>query len=1430
MFIQPNKWHRMFLNSSDMIEVRNTQDDDLFTRESRPLNYFYAIEKSPAAIVSEEMIKWFATIKDFNFLIGEPVNRYRQNYKDLEKLRERYFEYVGNTFDFEKFVDYFKWIDESLSIMLMQLIPASANFADNVRLMLESHILERNKYWSKFPTLEMKLDDPEAGLRGINEMLYSYKRGGAPIPNTATGSNCPWWLDRTERDNIYITSGDSTIDSERDTFRDAHDFRNDSGPTLSTPAGVQYEGSTFALRNFTKPYRFIANEMPEIHGGSNFPRSKKIEYAQAALIPTSDVKLTSQRSPDPAVAHPKDFALEKDCNDDQTSPYRKKRIEYTTVNSDAPGSYRSGKGMIFYPWSFYSSSVKSGYVAGGDGIPPTFCFNADITNYHDDTYGHDKATPMQGPFTEKHVGGQQHRHVNINTASTDNGGNRPEAWTLYWSCDNGTPFDELTLTPRNVNFPRAIYLRDEFAKRPLNIQNIKWGTSSQAAGNYRFDYQMLQTSGRTINNRYFVKSEGNIPVTASSNIISGVMDYALPRFDLTGTNKYIFVERFNAPGGPEVSGRGAMNVFSEEYSAYNSLNFRNLIVRNSLRDWHSTHCGQFGIQSVSGTNQGWRQPREQNYDTLANYHKVNKNGVQISNIKADYSREVEFVFLSYEPFGPAVSVSNYNRTFSALAAGAYCESNQEIKQFGFFQIELADLNSEVAMGLTGKSPEKPVTYPGFDFAIPTFWEYSWRYNSAGTIQVFLGDGAVVGTAIAGIPEGTLLKIVRDGTDMHFEHKKPSDTNWLRVHTVKSTAGPSGVYYPRMAMNGDFRIFNPRMGNPRYDNWFVQHSIPQSDLQYAWINNSYDRRVDQPLGHEASPDCGRTNFYIPSGTTSATASAVQFATASRWQYPEMPRSAWSYPINFANMLNFLPHALAQPEQIKYTLTNQITPQTRAPVGWHSLKNLTLSGDGKTLTEVDDDTERWDASALGTIPLLGSDGYFEITIGARTFIFMGLNKSGPTTINPDTGLPIRNIPRFSMILNPATLGVYVMIDGIVVLTTGVIGWNAGWKFRIARTGNRIDFLHDGGTGEWVAIWRECIIDSNLKVYPEIQLLRGAGFAVQVLSDIVINIRGYSNNVVPGCGYIKHRGAFAPLPINSHFLNLWGPYGYPSWKQIRTGETPVARYQRNNNFISFKKEVPIFASTDIIPANAGLTRDTLIHFTEPPVTFRYKPLVSQLKVSASETPLILDHIYGNNIGGFPNPAINNFLGTSIKCEEQMYDRLKGLYLNNPSDSPVEEFINMKYNEVVYPREIHAGLKKYRQRTKYAEVAKGTLHPSDTFSASLSDGINGIDRGPLLRRTFWRDNPIYRNRRSLGFVNPGFYDAYISGTLPNSQNYKDACATSVNGWGATPITFNENPGAPGICTIFDFNPNSYQLFLAGPVCTEQAAMGLTRKNHRRL
>lgn len=231
------------LNSFDLVEIRS-QDDLGFTRDFRPIKYFFSIEKGMYSIISDEMMKMFSTLKDLNTIIGEPANRYRQNYKNLDYLRHYFFEKIQNVPDLEKFTDYFKWIDNAVSHTIKQLIPASAEFSPNIRNLVESHILERNKYWTKMPTLESKVVDPIGGTNAINELLYSWKTGSAPI-NGSESENPYWWKNRAER-NVRISSGDVNVDNNRTLFLSA---------TLST-----------LNRSFTTPVRIGINE--EITGSA----------------------------------------------------------------------------------------------------------------------------------------------------------------------------------------------------------------------------------------------------------------------------------------------------------------------------------------------------------------------------------------------------------------------------------------------------------------------------------------------------------------------------------------------------------------------------------------------------------------------------------------------------------------------------------------------------------------------------------------------------------------------------------------------------------------------------------------------------------------------------------------------------------------------------------------------------------------------------------------------------------------------------------------------------------------------------------------------------------------------------------------------------------------------------------------------------------
>lgn len=124
-------------------------------------------------IVSEEMMNMFSTAKEFSNLMGKAVNRYRGEYKNLNFIRGLFFERVEDYPDFDKFTEYYKWIDSSISEFISQLFPVSARHSKNIADVVESHILERNKYQNKFPILTTH-PSTEGQVKSAAERNYNW--------------------------------------------------------------------------------------------------------------------------------------------------------------------------------------------------------------------------------------------------------------------------------------------------------------------------------------------------------------------------------------------------------------------------------------------------------------------------------------------------------------------------------------------------------------------------------------------------------------------------------------------------------------------------------------------------------------------------------------------------------------------------------------------------------------------------------------------------------------------------------------------------------------------------------------------------------------------------------------------------------------------------------------------------------------------------------------------------------------------------------------------------------------------------------------------------------------------------------------------------------------------------------------------------------
>jgi len=243
------------------------------------------------------------------------------------------------------------------------------------------------------------------------------------------------------------------------------------------------------------------------------------------------------------------------------------------------------------PFKIYSSSVDTGYATE---ISASFKPGLDITNMKTDRYSDLNDAPAQSPFTYQYVGGSQFRHVPLNDG-TDTPSTRPELFHISMSAGILKVIGPDSI---DVSRPRAYYFRDTLAKRPINIANIQTSTGSTTIGNYTHDYDIIQTTGRTSNNRAFVEVTGSgFARYLTTMYVSGAKDpnRTLPNFDLTGTNSFVFVNHFNAPGGTDVSSRGVLDTYAEEYAPNNAMPWRNRSVRSVLRSDLTRHTPKPGM-------------------------------------------------------------------------------------------------------------------------------------------------------------------------------------------------------------------------------------------------------------------------------------------------------------------------------------------------------------------------------------------------------------------------------------------------------------------------------------------------------------------------------------------------------------------------------------------------------------------------------------------------------------------------------------------------------------------------------------------------------------------------------------------------------------------------------------------------------------------
>ena len=508
------------LHSSDLTRIISEDIENFFSDEDVSDN-FYAFEKSMYGTISDEMLNMFSTALDFNNLIGQPNQRYNHEYHLMSFLKDKFFDDVENEIEIEKFTTFYKWIDDSISTAMSQLVPASARFSRKINNVIESHVLERNKYVHKVPLLT-RFKSTEGSMRGVQELLYDWNTGHAPLNTGREDLNCRWQQERKEK------SGDREVIRK---VKNNESFQSE-GLIRKTVAGSAYIGSIYANRKLSKPYNFEFVTRKSIHGGINYRRNKNLFLFKELISPGAEiVDDVPQNVITIGVGTGSGIVNRANCDD--PLPGNQKRFhDYEVLAGRFDNNEYADKlkGDFATPATLVDETVHTGY---NRLVKSFFRNDVVVTNIHTDTTYNTNDIPMQGPFTEAHVGGQQYRHVDLNRYDASKSyvvprltGGGAATGSISFNISNLDPGDSVTVKDSDLTSVTA-----QFASY-FDLFENRWSNAQELAAILN---NKLDVNATALNNSFVAITQSVIGTDGNRAITRSTTDFTIVGME-NGTN------------------------------------------------------------------------------------------------------------------------------------------------------------------------------------------------------------------------------------------------------------------------------------------------------------------------------------------------------------------------------------------------------------------------------------------------------------------------------------------------------------------------------------------------------------------------------------------------------------------------------------------------------------------------------------------------------------------------------------------------------------------------------------------------------------------------------------------------------------------------------------------------------------------------------
>ena len=1392
------------INSDDMVNIVDFEGE-IFTRATRPVEYFYAFEKSMYANISDEMLNWFAGIKDFHNLIGNPVNKYRKSNKELTKIRELFFRRVDNIPDLDKFIEYFKWIDNSISTMLMNLVPATANMADNVRNMIESHVLERNKIETKYTNLNLQQPEPSGRIKAVNELLYNWKFGKAPylIENLAL-------FDTFETGFSEYLWDSASADCTR-----KEDKTADTWAVVLSGSGDGSDHRWVATDNvYQLPLKVSYSWIPGT-GRSNAGSGLEGPYDPTGLCisaPESGDDLNFQYSHNgtswlTASFHQGDNSWSSVASGDNYWRFNEVRIE--------------GTGSVKLRW------YQDKYLA--DSQDNWAIDNVSVTEYLPENYNcpwwHDRAERDSSFLTSGDSDVDTQRETIKRISNSDVSGStyalrkftRPYHFAVdraqdfkidnnkynfvKTALDQSTAIDDIILQDvesfvdcadeNELNVKRRLDFKANLEQSPIKGRNITPFTvySSSVDTGYKTALSTFNDSIEINDNHrdvYGTETQETLQGPFTKIHVGGKKSRKVAPF--TTTDRIEEYDLAINSSNLTLSKRAADDPKSKYF--LDEIAKRPVVIKNIKSNTGSLYLGNYSkeyqiVQTVgANTQRGWLKDNFSNFTQLT---------AEVLNL----SGNIDFNMM--DRTGSSLQSVTIADRFSAPGSPEAMSPGYLDPASHTFSV----YNSLNYRNLTVRKPKSWQTYgdvfnttPGQDRALA---------GGAMTADTVPGHAVMMVTltnAYLGTDGSEIGLTASNG--MHVTFKEDITRSYLLDPTI--TYDNNGIVYnfPTRCSAywhaGDCAAITPGAQFPSYTG--SARSICNA------INTAFDHGV---LNISAShAETAGQRFYIwqaELGTAGNTTAANSFSGILLEGFFSGTNPSHIYESRpFGNPYDYNLRTLTTAPPLDILHRN---PMTGYPLPGYD-QNLSIPN-GTVMTasihkvnrNVRQNTQTYTMpDAVGTEIAINKplfDNFFvqhAIPQSDRQYAWITASLSG-NHVGPSIAGHLYYAGLGDGLTAP--LGYSTKKDDLIFVSSSDFGsiYQALNNFPLVQYGYPAGIIEAQG-GIPCCYIRDDFVGLNTNIYETMtaslnilgfQGLRTgyiAGF--QAMSDAIGYMPWhYQGGLVSGSVAFPGYGGYALL--NGIINHRQGPYGWPSWRQIRGGNHPIMRNHRLTNTFSAIKRKAVPHRVHGTDNKMSFTRTPILNFTESVVTVKHKPI--QLRVRATQDlykpnefqDMVFRYTYGNNICSFANDraegaALNNYASwhKASRTAPPIYNSITSLYAPQfqpgaaivSSLNPIERFESLRYTEVIWPRSRNTFLNRTRARNDYAENA--------------GDVDNGYDR--VSHRSFWRDRIEDRVRTNLLALNSQNFALSASNIIDDVNGAASGFEFSFSGTLAAPLS----------------------------------------------